>query len=106
MRATRSVRSMGGTYNRLYDPGINLAGTTVFAVSMLDNAGGVISIPSLVGSSDLWFRDTGTAFRNQSKVRPKGSQLTCCLDNRFLAACSYLRVYASLRGPQSALRHG
>jgi Peptidase A4 family len=54
----------GGTYNKLYYPGISSAGTTVYAVSMLDNAGGVISIPSLVGLADLWFRDTGSAFRN------------------------------------------
>jgi Peptidase A4 family len=60
----------GGTYNKLYYPGINSAGTTVYAVSMLDNAGGVISIPSLVGPAagttltDIWFRDTGSAYRN------------------------------------------
>jgi hypothetical protein len=54
----------GGMYNRLYYPGIHLAGTTVYAVSMLDNAGGVISIPSLAGPADLWFRDTRSAFRN------------------------------------------
>jgi len=54
----------GGTHNKLYYPGINSAGTTVYAVSMLDNAGGVISIPSLVGIADIWFRDTGSAFRN------------------------------------------
>jgi Peptidase A4 family len=52
----------GGTYNRLYYPGINLAGTTVYAISMLDNAGSVISIPSLVGAADIWFRDTGSAY--------------------------------------------
>ena len=54
----------GGTYNKLYYPGINSTGTTVYAVSMLDNAGAVISIPSLVGLADIWFRDTGSAFRN------------------------------------------
>lgn len=54
----------GGTYNVEYYPGINLAGTTVFAISMLDDAGGVISVPSLVGPTDLWFRDTGSAFSN------------------------------------------
>jgi hypothetical protein len=54
----------GGTYNVEYYPGINLAGTTVFAISMLDDAGGVISVPSLVGPADLWFRDTGSAFSN------------------------------------------
>jgi hypothetical protein len=52
----------GGTYNRLYYPGINLAGTTVYAISMLDNAGSVISTPSLVGLSDIWFRDAGSAY--------------------------------------------
>ena len=52
----------GGTYNRVYYPGIKLAGTTVFAISMLDNAGNVISIPALVGPSDVWFRDTGLSF--------------------------------------------
>jgi hypothetical protein len=29
---------------------------------MLDNGGGVISVPGLVGSGDLWFRDTGSAY--------------------------------------------
>jgi Peptidase A4 family len=52
----------GGTYNRVYYPEINLAGTTVFAISMLDNGGNVISIPGLVGFSDIWFRDTGSAY--------------------------------------------
>jgi hypothetical protein len=54
----------GGTYNRTYYPGISLPGTTVYAASMLDNAGKVISIPSLVGSPDLWFRDNGSAYSN------------------------------------------
>jgi hypothetical protein len=54
----------GGTYNRAYYPGINLAGTTVYAASMLDNAGKVISVPSLVGTADLWFRDNGSAYSN------------------------------------------
>jgi hypothetical protein len=54
----------GGTYNRAYYPGINLAGTTIYAASMLDNAGKVISIPSLVGIADLWFRDYGSAYSN------------------------------------------
>jgi Peptidase A4 family len=54
----------GGTHNKQYYPGINSAGTTIYAVSMLDNAGDVISIPSLVGIADIWFRDTGSAFRN------------------------------------------
>jgi hypothetical protein len=52
----------GGTHNRFYYPGINLAGTTVYAISMLDDAGSVISIPSLVGSADIWFRDNGSAY--------------------------------------------
>jgi hypothetical protein len=52
----------GGTYNRAYYPGINLAGTSVFSISMLDDAGKVISTPSLVGPADIWFRDTGSAF--------------------------------------------
>jgi hypothetical protein len=54
----------GGTYNKLYYPGINSPGTTAYAVSMLDNAGGVISIPSLVGLADLWFRNSGSAYKN------------------------------------------
>jgi hypothetical protein len=53
----------GGTYNKLYYPGMNSAGTTVYAVSMLDNGGGVISVPGLIGSGDLWFRDTGSAYK-------------------------------------------
>jgi hypothetical protein len=60
--AVGSIR--GGTYNRVYYPGMNSAGTTVYAVSLLDNAGGAISVPSLVGLADLWFRDTGSAYRN------------------------------------------
>jgi hypothetical protein len=52
----------GGAYNRTYYPGINLAGLTVYDISMLDNTGGVISIPGLVGAADLWFRDTGSAY--------------------------------------------
>jgi hypothetical protein len=49
-------------YNKMYFPGINSAGITVYAISMLDDAGGVISIPSLVGPADLWFRDAGSAY--------------------------------------------
>lgn len=52
----------GGTYNATYYPGTNLAGTTVYAISMLDDSGQVISIPSLVGLTDIWFRDTGPAY--------------------------------------------
>jgi len=51
-----------GMYNKMYFPGINLAGGAVYAISMLDNVGGVISIPSLVGPADLWFRDAGSAY--------------------------------------------
>lgn len=54
----------GGTYNALYYPGINQAGTTVFDISMTNSSGDVISIPGLVGAADLWFRDEGSAFRN------------------------------------------
>jgi hypothetical protein len=52
----------GGKYNRAYYPGISLAGTAVYAFSMLDNAGKVISTPGLVGPFDIWFRDTGSAY--------------------------------------------
>jgi hypothetical protein len=55
--------SVGGEmYNKMYFPGINSAGLTVYAISMHDNAGGVISIPNLVGPADLWFRDAGSAY--------------------------------------------
>jgi Peptidase A4 family len=53
----------GGALNRSFFPGSTIAPpTTIFAVSMLNNAGGVISVPDLLGLSDLWFRDVGTAF--------------------------------------------
>jgi hypothetical protein len=52
----------GGTYNQAYYPGINLAGTAVYAISMLDNGGNVTSTPALVGPLDIWFRDTGSAY--------------------------------------------
>ena len=54
----------GGTCDTVYYPGMNMGGTTVYAISMIDDAGGVISTPSLVGPADLWFRDTGSAFSN------------------------------------------
>jgi hypothetical protein len=58
----------GGTYNSANYPGINLAGTTSYAVSMIDNNGKVISIPTVVGPAvgttltDIWFMDTGSAY--------------------------------------------
>ena len=60
-----ALGSLGGhTYNVAYFPGVHAHKTTIFSVSMTDNSGGVISIPSLVGPFDLWFRDTGSALRN------------------------------------------
>ena len=54
----------GGTYDTVYYPGINMDGTTAYAISMVDDAGGVISIPSVIGPADLRFRDPGSAFSN------------------------------------------
>jgi Peptidase A4 family len=58
----------GGTYNSLNYPGITLAGTTAYDISMLDNNGLVISVGTLIGPAagttltDIWFRDTGSAY--------------------------------------------
>lgn len=58
----------GGTYNFLYYPGINQAGTTAYDALMIDNSGSLISSGTLVGPAvgtaltDIWFRDTGSAF--------------------------------------------
>jgi hypothetical protein len=54
----------GGTRNRTYGPGINQTGAINYWISMLDSGGSVISVPSLVGTSDIWFRNTGSALKN------------------------------------------
>jgi len=56
----------GGTFNKDYYPGMNTAvlasNTTIYELSMLDSNNAVISVPSLVGPADLWFRDSGPAY--------------------------------------------
>jgi hypothetical protein len=52
----------GGSYNVAYYPGLTKAGLTVYSISMHDNANNIISVPKLVGPTDIWFRDSGSAF--------------------------------------------
>jgi hypothetical protein len=56
----------GGILNKDYYPGMDTAvlasNTTIYELSMLDNSSAVISVPSLVGLADIWFRDTGSAY--------------------------------------------